>query len=79
MLNPWVKVTNILRAAFMCVDPKSTKINDNLTIISVVLGSACIKTAQKGVKLTPYMESQIYVSALISLTYGHLSNLNPDD
>jgi len=41
--------TKILRSAFRCSDPKSAKKTDGLTVCFVLLGSTCIKAAQKNV------------------------------
>jgi len=49
-----VDFTNVLREAFMLVDPKSIKNIDNLTVIFMHLGLACIKDAYKTLmKLSP--------------------------
>ncbi len=49
--RPGVNFINILRAAFACADPKSTKRTYNLTVF---LGSARVKAARiMFVKLTP--------------------------
>jgi len=41
--DPGVNINNILHAAFMGADPKSTKKTDNLTAFFVLLGSAHVK------------------------------------
>ncbi len=49
-----VNFTNILHAAFTCVDPKSAKNTVKLSVISALLGSDSIKTACKtSVNTTP--------------------------
>jgi hypothetical protein len=56
-LNPGVKFTNILRAAFMHSDPKSAKKTDSLTYFAL-LGSERVKAAPKMfVKLIPVVKS----------------------
>ena len=53
-LTPSGNFTNVLRAAFMCVDPKSELKLLNLTIFFAILGSARVKAARRTmVKLTP--------------------------
>jgi len=42
-LAPGVNFTNILRAAFMCADPKSLNKTDSLTVSFVLLGSLRVK------------------------------------
>jgi len=50
-MTPGIDFTNILQAAFMLQDPKSTK---RLTVILLPLRSASVKTARKALmKLTP--------------------------
>jgi len=46
-LTPAVNFINILRAAFMCTDPKSAKRTDDLIVIFVLSGSACVKAVCK--------------------------------
>ena len=49
-----VNFTNILRAGFMCADPKSAIKLLNLTVFFALLGSSCVKSARRMlVKLTP--------------------------
>jgi len=43
--TPGVIFTNILRAAFLCGDPKSPSKTDGLTVFFALLGSARIKVA----------------------------------
>jgi hypothetical protein len=50
-LTPGVNFTNILRAGFTCLNPKSAK--DDLTVIFALLGSGLVKAVLKMlVKLT---------------------------
>ncbi len=41
--TPGVGFTNILRTAFKCADPKSTKMTDGLTVFLALLGSVHVK------------------------------------
>jgi len=53
-LTPGVNFINIIWAAFMCTDPKSTKYTDNLTVLFALLGSMHEKALGKMlIKLTP--------------------------
>ncbi len=52
-VKPGVNFINVLRAAFACADPKSTK-NDNLNVFFMLLGPSCVKAARRMlVKMTP--------------------------
>ncbi len=42
-----VNFTNLLRAAFTLVDLESVKKIDNLTVVFMLLGSACIKAVRR--------------------------------
>ncbi len=53
-LSLGVNFTNVLRAAFTLVDPKSVKKIDQLTVFFTLLGSACVKAVRRMlVKLSP--------------------------
>ena len=53
-LIPGVNFTNVLRAAFTLVDPKTVKMIYNLTVFLMLLGSASIKVERKMLmKLSP--------------------------
>ena len=52
--NPWVKFTNILRAAFTLADPESAKKLLDLNVYLALLVSARVKVARRMLmKLTP--------------------------
>jgi hypothetical protein len=49
-----VNFINVLRAAFICADPKRTKNTVKLSVFFVLLGSSCEKAAHRLLmKLTP--------------------------
>jgi len=53
-LTPGLNFFNVLRTAFMLVDPKSVKKIDNLTVFFTLLGSTSVKAACRTLmKLTP--------------------------
>jgi len=52
--QPGVNFINILRVAFACADPESSKKTENLTVFFALLGSAPLKAACRALmKLTP--------------------------
>ncbi len=56
-LTPGLNFINVLRTAFMCVDPRSVRIQSNPQYLFTLLGSTCAKAARKTLmKSTPGLQ-----------------------
>jgi len=72
---PRINFTNILHAAFTYADLKSTKNKVKLSVLYVLLGSACVKAAHKMlVKSTPGLECGNHILSMRSWNFSSSRN-----